>query len=329
MTMRAWRFHEFGEIDQLLLEEIAIPAPREDEALVRVKYAALNPADRYMVAGQYPRPAPRPFSVGRDLCGEVVNPARESRFKVGDLVVLLRSDLGVSRTGSLAEFVAVPEESLAPLPKGWSAQEGAAGPLVLLTAWQALVDRGALQRGETVLITGASGGVGTAATLLAKGLGAKVVALSRSAEKRAALEAMGADITIDSGGERWDKETREALAGGRVDLVVENLGGAFLGRSLNLLGMNGRAMVVGLLSDLKAEIVLGLMIHKCLRIQGLSVSSYTAGESQGAWLGIVNTLSQSGVKPLIDRVFPLEEVPAAFERLAEGPLGKVVIEVSA
>ncbi|MBI2435137.1 MAG: NADPH:quinone oxidoreductase family protein [Candidatus Hydrogenedentes bacterium] len=327
--MLAWRLHQFGDLEDLGLDEVETPAPGRGEVLLKVERAALNPADRYMIRGQYPKPAPLPFSVGRDACGVVVQPMERGSFKEGARAVLLRSDLGVSRTGTLAEYVAVPEESLAPLPPGWSPEEGAAAPLTFLTAYQALFSRGELKAGETVLVTGASGGVGTAAIMLAKAAEARVVALSRSEEKRAQLQVLGADFVIDSGIEAWEEAVKRALDGGRVNLVVENLGGPFLQKSINLLAFEGRVMLVGLLAGLKSEVVLGLLIHKCARLQGLSVSAYSVAESQQAWSNILALLEKEDRRPLVDRVFPLTQVPAAFEHLASGPLGKVVIDVTA
>lgn len=326
--MRAWRFHESGDIDSLSLDSVPDPEPGPGQALVKIRYAALNPADRYLILGQYPRSAPPPFTVGRDACGEVVQASDNSRFTAGDMVVLLRSDIGISEPGTLAELVAIPETCLAPLPADWSAAEGAAGPLVLLTAWQALVDRGQLRAGETVLITGASGGVGTAAIPLAKGLGAKVVALSGSEAKWAPLRALGADTVVDSNLEGLEKRVKEALDGEKVHMVIENLGGPYLGKCARMVAMNGRIMVIGLLAGLQSEITVGLLIHKCLQVQGLSVSSYSDTAAREAWAGIVDTLAKSGKRPLIDAIFPFEKVPAAFEKMAGGALGKVLVDVS-
>lgn len=325
--MRSWQFHEFGGIDSLQLEDLPVPVPGPREVLLKLDHAALNPADRFMLEGKYPRPGPLPFAVGRDGCGTVVQADAGSPLQEGARVVILCSDLGVSRTGTLSEYVCVPEVSLAPLPKGWSAAEGAAGPLVFLTAYQALRTRGRIKPGETVLVTGASGGVGTAAVVLAKAFGAEVMALSRSAEKRALLQELGADSVIDSRMEDWDEEVRTALAGGRVDLVVENLGGPYLQKSLELLRFEGRIMLVGLLAGLRSEIVLGHLIHKCARIQGLSVSAYTPEASHVAWQDIVQALAEADQRPLVDTVFPMEAVPQAFRHLEQGPMGKVVIAV--
>ncbi len=323
--MKIWRFHEIGPIENLRLDEVPVPQPGPGEALVRVRFAALNPADRYLVNGQYPRAGKPPLAVGRDGSGIIEQVGEGSRFKVGDPVVLLRSEVGVRRDGTLAEMVAVPEESLAPLPEGWSFEEGAAGGLVLLTAWQALVTEGNVRPGDTVLITGASGGVGTAALQLAKALGARVVALSRSEAKRRALEAMGADLTFDSEDPDLVRHVQAGLGGGRADVVVETLGGPYLQKSILMTGLKGRVCVVGLLAGLKSEIEIGTFLFKRIRIIGVAMGSQSPAESQESWSEIVETLRRSGARPPVDAAYPPEQVQEAFAHLARGPLGKVLV----
>lgn len=323
--MKSWRFHEFGKIENLKLEEIPIPEPGPGEALVKLEFAALNPADKFLVMGQYPRPGKPPFAVGRDGCGTVERAAPGGRFKEGDRVILLRSEVGVQREGTLAQYVAVPEESLAPLPEGWTPQEGAAGPLVQLTAWQALVDEGQIAPGKTVLVTGASGGVGTAAVQLAKSLGARVVALSRSPGKRARLLELGADLAYDSNDPNLVKSVQDGLGGGRCDIVVECLAGPFLQKSVHLAGHRGRICVMGLLAGLTSELAIGTFMFKRVHIIGIAVGDYTPAEAQCAWAGIVAALAKTGQRPVVDRAFPLGEVQEAFKHLSAGPMGKVVV----
>ncbi|MCC6145483.1 MAG: zinc-binding alcohol dehydrogenase family protein [Candidatus Hydrogenedentes bacterium] len=324
--MLAWRFHETGPIENLQPEEIPLPEPGPGEALVRIHYAALNPADRYLVQGQYPRAGKPPFTPGRDACGIIERPADGGRFAQGDAVVLLGGDTGICAPVAFAQYAAIPEEWLAPLPEGWTETEGAAAPLVALTAWQGLVDRGRLQPGETVLITGASGGVGSAAVILAKSRGARVFALSRSAEKRRELEALGADATFDSEAPDLEKQVKAAAGERPVNLVLENLGGPYLQRALTMAGYGARIMVIGLLAGLESKVQLGLLIHKCLQIQGMSVSSYTAEAAQGAWEEVVASLKKGGVRWPIDRVYGAGQPLEAFRRLEAGPLGKVLAD---
>lgn len=326
--MKSWRFHQTGSLDHLRLEEIPRPEPGPGEALVRLEFAALSPADRYLVEGRYPRAGAPPFAVGRDGCGVIESAPEDGALAPGCRVVVLRSDVGVRREGTLAEFVTVPVESLAPLPEGWEPPEGAAAPLVFLTAWQALVDEAEVQPGQTVLVTGASGGVGTAAVLLAKALGARVAALSRSAAKRTALARLGADHVFDASDPGLVAAVRRGLGGARCDAAVETLGGPFVQHALDLVGPRGRIAVVGLLAGLHAEVQVAPLLFKRARIAGVSVGDYTPAQSQAAWRGVVEALARTGARPVIDRVFAFDQVPAAFDRLAEGPLGKVLIAVA-
>jgi NADPH2:quinone reductase len=326
--MKIWRFHEHGDLDNLKLEETTAPTPAAGEALVRMEYAALNPADAFVVRGLYPRSGPPPMAVGRDGSGVIESAAADGRFAPGDRVIVLRSEIGVTRDGTLAENCAVPEASLAPLPNGWTMQEGAAGPLVFLTAWQALVATGELKIGDTVLVNGASGGVGTATVMLAHAMGARVVAASRSAEKRARLIQLGADFVVDSTSpDAMEDEIKSALDGGRIDIVVENLGGAYLQSSVNVLTEGGRIGVVGLLGGFMSEISLGNLIHKRARIEGVAVGALTPPQAQNHWAKIVGYLDKTGARPVIDSVSPMTDIHAAFARLAMGPMGKVCIRV--
>ena len=325
--MKSWRFYEFGSLSNLTLEDIPMPKPGPNEALIRLEYAALNPADAYLICGKYPRAATPPFAVGRDGCGVIERTHDDSRFKRGDRVVILRSDIGVSREGTLAEFVCVPEDSLAPLPQGWSPEEGAAGPLVYLTAWQALVTKGEVAAGKTVLVNGASGGVGSAAIMLAHAYGAQVIALSRHPEKRRQLMEIGAYAALDTADPNLEQAVKHALGGGRVDIVIENLSGHYLQTSINLAAEQGRIMIVGLLAGLTSEIKIANIIFKRLRLEGVAVGAYTPAEAQYDWEQIVDRLKRINMRPLVDKVFPMAEVPLAFAHLARGPMGKVVVDV--
>ena len=324
--MRAWLFHEPGDIANLVMEEVDLPMINQGEVLVELECAALNPADRYLVQGQYPRAGTPPFTPGRDGAGTVIEVGHNSKFRMGDKVVLLGGGLtGVSLPGTLAEYCPMPEAWLAPMPQGWEFEEAAAGSLTNLTAWRALVVCGGLKQGETVLVTGASGGVGVAAVFLAKALGANVIALSRSEEKRQKLIGLGADAAIDTDSPNLEREVRAAAGDTPLSLVVENLGGPYLEKCVRMVAPEGRIMVVGLLADLKATVTVGLLIHKNIRIEGLSVANYKPEEAQTAWKKIVELYQRSHHRPVISRELFFEDVQKAFAHLQEGPMGKVVV----
>ncbi len=325
--MRAWRFHEFGDIANYTLEEVPDATPGDGEALIKIRYASLNPADRLLIEGKYPGAGDLPLTVGRDGSGTIEKAAEGSRFKVGDEVIVLRSEIGITRQGTLSEFVAAPESVVAHLPKGWSLQEGAAAPLVYLTAWKALVIQGGLRKGQSVLVTGASGGVGIASIQLAKALGAKVVALSRSEEKRSRLKELGADEVLDDGAPDLPEKVRAALNGKGPDLIIENLGGARLDQHIGMANLNAHIMVIGLLAGRMSEINMGQVLFKQVRIEGVHVGKLVPTQAQDGWRRIVETLGTTGARPVIDTVFPMEQVQEAFAHLAGGHLGKVLVEV--
>lgn len=324
-TMQTWHFPDFGPIEHLAQKTVPIPEPGPGEALVKVRYAALNPADRYLIEGKYPRPGTPPFAVGRDCVGTIEVPGDSGRYNKGDEVVLLRSEIGVQREGTLAQYVTVPEVSLAPKPSGWTGQEAAGAALVHLTAWMALVDDGKLEAGQNVLVTGASGGVGTASVVLAKSLGAKVVALSRSDEKRAKLLELGADAVVDSDSPNLVKEVCAALDGGRCDVIVENLAGPFLQKCFEMANYRGRICVIGLLAGLTSDITIGYLIHKRLQVIGTAVAGYTPEKAQAAWAKIVETLDKAGKRPVVDSTYPFDQALEAFGQMRKGPMGKVLV----
>jgi NADPH:quinone reductase len=327
--MKIWRFHEFGPIENLKLEEISTPTPGAGEALVKLHFAAINPADRFLVAKLYPRPGTPPLAVGRDGAGTIEQAPEGSGLAVGDRVMLLRSDVGIQRDGTLAEYVTVPVESLVKIPEGWSDEQGAAGGLVQLTAWQALVTEGGLSpagaAGKHVLVSGASGGVGTAAVLQAKALGARVVALSRSEEKRKRLLEIGADFAFDSSDLDLPGLVKDALGGKQFDVVVDNLAGPYMDQYIAMTGFRGRICTVGMLAGVNVKFNIGKMIFKRIHICGIAVGSQTPAEARANFEQVVDVLDRAGQKPLVDRVYPFEQVQEAFAHLQKGPMGKVVV----
>ncbi|HYW48058.1 MAG TPA: zinc-binding dehydrogenase, partial [Bryobacteraceae bacterium] len=271
-----------------------------------------------------------------DGVGDVleVGPGVE-QVRVGETAGILRCDVGVKVWGTLAEKTVVPASSLAPVPEGWSLEEMAGAPLVFLTAWQALTQWSAaadLQDppppGSVLLVTGASGGVGVASVLLGKSMGLTVVALSRSAQKGATLKELGADFVFDPGDPNLRKDVAGALAPKGVDLVVDNVGGPLFNEVVATLGYGGRISVVGRSAGPVPEFNTASLFFKRNRIGGVAVGDYTPETAQLAWQEIVKRLRGIGKRPVVDRVFPFARVPEAFARLAESPMGKVLVRVS-
>ena len=324
--MRAWLLDAFKGLSDLRMAEAPDPVAGPGEVVLRVELAGLNPADRYLSEGQYPASPPLPHVLGRDGVGVVtaIGPG-VGDVRVGDRRIILRGEVGVSGWGTFAQLVAVPIPLLAPLPDGWSPQESAGATLVYLTAYQALTQWGELPP-SVVLITGASGGVGVAAVQLASALGHTVVALSRSSDKQRRLRELGAAFALDPNDPHWREALKQGLQGGQVDLAIDNIGGSLFPQVIDTLGEHGKVSVVGRLAGPVPQFNTASLFFRRLRIGGVAVGAYSATEARAAWNEVLKLLNKTGVKPLVDSVFPFEQLPAAFERLARGPMGKVLLD---
>lgn len=310
------------------LVEVIEPIPGTNHVVVEVQAAGLNPADYFQIEGKYPGGPKPPFVAGRDAAGCVVTPDASGTWKAGDRVVVLQSSATNLAEGTFCERQRFRADCLAPVPMGWTIEEAAAAPLVYLTAWRALVTCGGLQPGQVVLVTGATGGVGTAAVQLARAIGAKVVALSRSQEKRARLAQFGADHVFSTDSPDLKDLVLTSIGKRGVDLVVETIGGSSLASSLHLLGIRGRISVVGLLAGVDATIPLASLIFKRAVIQGVLVGDDSPQQARQAWDRIVSLLAAGRERPVIDSLFPLSSLRQAVDRLRAAPFGKVVLTVA-
>jgi NADPH2:quinone reductase len=331
--MRAWLMDSYEGYEKLRLADVPDPQPGPGQVLLRVRFAALNPADAFLALGQYPAKPPLPHILGRDAVGDVLALGADvSNVKVGDTVGILRCDIGVETWGTLAEKTVVSAASLAKIPDGWSPQEMAAAPLVFLTAWQALTQwsdpEAAPASGSVLLVTGASGGVGVASVLLGKSMGLVVVALSRSAEKAAKLKELGADFVFDPSDETLRKRVLAAIAPQKVDLAVDSVAGPVFAQVIAMLGHGGRISVVGRSGGAVPEFNTGTLFFRRNRIGGVAVSDYSPEAAQKVWREIVARLEAIGKRPVIDGIHALEDVKQAFARLNHGPMGKVLVRVA-
>jgi NADPH2:quinone reductase len=331
--MRAWLMDSYEGVEKLRLGEVPDPEPGPAKALLRMRFAALNPADAFLAQAMYPAKPALPHILGRDGVGDVIAVGSSvENVRVGDTVGVLRCDAGVEVWGTLAEKAVIPVASLAPIPKGWSLEETAGAPLVFLTAWQALTqwsDPPAPPRpGSMLLVTGASGGVGVASVLLGKSMGLVVVGLSRSAKKGTKLKEMGADFVFNPEEPNLRKAVSAAIAPKKVDIVVDNVAGPAFNEIVALLGYGGRISVVGRSSGAVPEFNTATLFFRRNRIGGVAVSDYTPEAAQAAWKEIVGRVDTIGMRPVVDGVFPFEDVKPAFARLASGPMGKVLVRIA-
>lgn len=328
--MKAWLLEDFGGLDALrLAEDAAVPKPRGGEVLVRVAIAGLNPADRYLSEKLYPARPPFPHVLGRDGSGtvEAVGDGVKN-IKAGDKVALLRGDAGVERWGTLAEFVAAPAEVIVPVPEGWSMEEAAAAPLVYLTAWQALTQWEPLEAGAPVVISGISGGVGLASLHLCKAMGLRVAGLTRSKKKGGDLvDNHGLDVALDTESPDLKNQIREFAGRLGVALYIDNVGGSLFNVVLETLGKDGRVSCVGRLAGEVPNFNTARLFFKRIRIGGVSAGDYSTSAAHAAWEHIVEYMTAFGKRPVIDSIHPFTELPAAFEQLRKGPMGKVLVRV--
>jgi NADPH:quinone reductase-like Zn-dependent oxidoreductase len=333
-AMRAVRLHEIGGPENLRVDEISIPAIREGEALVRVRAAALNRRDLFITQGLYPN-IRLPVTLGADGAGEVAAlDAVVTNLNVGDEVVIdpllawgddprvwdaaTATILGMPRDGTFAQYVAVPLDNVYPKPSGLSIEEAAAIPLAGLTAYRAVFTRGALRPGETILITGVGGGVQSFVLVFAKHAGAHAIVTSSSDEKLERARALGADLAINyAANPDWPKLLRST---GPVDLVVDSSGGDTLAKALDVVRPGGRIVVYGGTNG-EATIKMFPLFWKHVTIFGTSMGS---PRDFAAML----ELFESGLRPVVDRVFALPDAGAALAHLAAADqFGKVVLRV--
>ncbi len=331
--MKAVRLHELGGPEQLTLEEIDRPAPGADEVLVRIHAAAFNRRDVFITQGLYPG-IELPRTLGSDGAGVVAAlGAGVDDLELGAPVVINpmlgwgndphvwapgASILGMPRDGTFAEYVVVPRINVYPKPPGLSMEEAAAIPLAGLTAYRATFTRGELRSGETVLIPGIGGGVQTFVLLYAKAIGARAIVTSGSEEKLERAKQLGADVAIDYRSDDWQKIARKA---GPIDLVVDSSGGDTLAKSLSALRPGGRVVVYGGTRG-ESAIKLFSLFWNHIDIRGTSMGSPADFRAMLEVFG-------SGLKPVIDRVYPMSEAAAAAERMAASEqFGKIILQIA-
>lgn len=340
--MRAIRIHEHGGYEKLLLEEIASPPMRADEARVRIHAAGLNHLDLWVRRGIPGVKYPLPLTPGCDGAGVILEVGEAVRgFRAGEKVVLAPglscgmceacaagSDnlcrefgiLGEHRDGTCAEEIVVPARNLIRIPEGLSFEQAAAIPLVFLTAWQMVVDKAKVVPGETVVVLGAGSGVGSAAIQIAKLHGAHVLAVSTGEEKLAKAKTLGADEGIDLSRAELKDEVKRLTSRRGADVVIEHVGKATWDQSLLSLTWGGRLVTCGATTG--AEVSLNL---RHLFFKNLSILGSTMG-SRSRLFTIFRHVESGRLKPVVDRVMPLTEARRAHEMLEEHQIfGKIVL----
>jgi zinc-binding alcohol dehydrogenase/oxidoreductase len=325
--VKAVRIHEDGGPEVLKLEEVEDPVAGEGEILIRLHAASLNHLDIWMRRGLPSVPKPR--ILGADGAGivESIGEGADS-FSPGDRVLINPGlddgarIVGEHMDGTHAELISVPAGNVYPMPESLSFEEAAAFPLVFETAYRMLVTKARLQEGEWVLVWGVGSGVGSAAFVIAKALGARTLVTSSSTDKLERARELGADAVVNHAEDDVAAAVKEATGGSGVDVVVEHVGEATWKTSLQAAGSNARIVVCGATSGPNPPAQLHRIWWKQLEIYGSTMGTRQDFE------GVYDLVATGKVKPIVDRVFPLAEAAAAHEYLEEGrQFGKVVLAI--
>lgn len=314
-----------GGAEQLILVRRATPSPGSGEVLVRVVAAGVNGADVLQRRGLYPPPQGASDIPGLEIAGEVVAlGSGVLNTKVGERVTALLSG------GGYAEYAVAAESLCLPIPEGLSLIEAASLPETYLTVWSNLFERGDLSSGETVLVHGGSGGIGTTAIQLAAARGALVLATAGSAEKARACERLGAVRGIDYRNEDFVHIARQATGGRGVDLILDIIGASYLERNLAAAAPGGRLVVISLIGGTYTEINLSTLMRKCLTLMGSILRSKSVREkamiANALRRNVWPLISAGQVRPAIYATFPLWQAAEAH-RLMESSqhIGKIVL----
>jgi NADPH:quinone reductase-like Zn-dependent oxidoreductase len=309
--MKAIVVREYGGPEALKLEDVPRPVPKDDEILVKVIAAGVNPVDASMRSGKYAKffGTKLPFIPGSDVAGVVEKAgAKIMKFKTGD-AVFAYTDL--KRGGGYAEYAVATEVEAAPKPNSLTYESAAAVPIVALTAWQALIDTAKLNAGQTVLIHGGSGGVGTFAIQIAKARGAKVIATASTANQDL-LKELGADTSID-----YTKQKFEDIAKD-VDVVLDSVGKDTLARSYGVVKKGGFIVSIVASPD-----------HTELDKYGIRGAPLSVEPNADELTEIGSLIDAKKIKVIVTQTFPLSEAMKAQEQVAtRHTRGKIVLKVA-
>jgi NADPH2:quinone reductase len=322
--MHAWRIHEFGHYRDVLRWE-ACDDPRAPEAgvVLQVSAAGVNFPDLLAVAGTYQIKPPLPFVPGIEACGTVIEAGSESRFAPGDRLVAYHY------MGAFGERMAVPDPLCFPVPERMSDADAAALLVVYQTSYFALVYRGALQPGETLLVHGGAGGVGTAAIQIGKALGATVIATAGSDEKLDVCRACGADHVINYRDHDFVAEVERLSAGRGADVIYDPVGGDVFDKSTRCIAFGGRLLVIGFASGRIPEIRANRILLKNISIVGLHWGNYQFHRPEllsQAHERLCAMYEKGEIAPVIHAEMPLGELPQALNALdSRASHGKIVL----
>ncbi len=310
-----------GPAEALKPVQIARPEPTEGQVLIRVRAAGINRPDIIQRLGFYPPPPGSPQTMGLEVAGEIVVGA--GRWKTGDKVCALLGG------GGYAEFAVCDARHALPIPKGLDFVQAAALPETVFTVFANVFEHGRLKTGETLMVHGATSGIGTTAIQMAKAFGAKVIATARGAEKAATARKLGADIAVDT---KVEDFAEVAKGDGGCDVVLDMVGGDYFAKDLDALKMDGRIVFIASLGGGDVTLSIGRLMQKRGVVTGSTLRPRNADEKArlaAAIEALVWPWIEAGkVLPQVDATFPLADAAAAHAHLEIGEhVGKIVLVV--
>lgn len=318
--MKAIVIQAFGGPEVLEYEEVPDPVAGAGQVLVRVRAVGVNPADTYARTGTYAVKPSLPYIPGSELAGEIVTGPRR-----GERIYALGT-VGTRLTGACAELAVVKDQDAFPLPDHLTFSQGAAIPIAYGTAWRALYDRGHLKPGQTVLVHGASGGVGTAAVQIAAVHGATVLGTASTPEGQTIVRESGAASVFNHRDADYRDEILRAAGGKGVDLILEMLANVNLDHDLDLLAPGGTVVVIG--NRGRVEIDPRKTMGKETQIAGVTLWGGGEAALQRAFAGINALLARKALRPVVGTEIPLREASRAHREVMEnGSAGKIVLTV--
>ncbi len=310
-----------GPAEALKPVQIARPEPTEGQVLIRVRAAGIIRPDIFQRLGFYPPPPGSPQTMGLEVAGEIVVGA--GRWKTGDKVCALLGG------GGYAEFAVCDARHALPIPKGLDFVQAAALPETVFTVFANVFEHGRLKTGETLMVHGATSGIGTTAIQMAKAFGAKVIATARGAEKAATARKLGADIAVDT---KVEDFAEVAKGDGGCDVVLDMVGGDYFAKDLDALKMDGRIVFIASLGGGDVTLSIGRLMQKRGVVTGSTLRPRNADEKArlaAAIEALVWPWIEAGkVLPQVDATFPLADAAAAHAHLEIGEhVGKIVLVV--
>lgn len=303
--------------------QIPRPSPRDGEILVHVAAAGVNRPDLLQRMGGYPPPPGAPETLGLEIAGEVI--VGSGRWRAGDRVCALLGG------GGYAEYATVDARHALPVPEGLTLTQAAGLPETIFTVWANVFEHGALQAGETLLVHGATSGIGVTAIQMAKAAGARVIATARGAAKAARALELGADVAIDASAEDFGPRVK---AEGGADVVLDMVGGDYFGRELDALKTGGRIVFIASLGGAEVTLPIFRVMQKRAVVTGSTLRPRTADEKARLAAAVESRVwpwIASGLfRPVVDRTFPLARAGEAHAALEAGDhVGKIVLTCDA